>query len=484
MTLAPPAPRKLLTKINDDVVFYAHQTEAVRQMAKMSGALLADEPGLGKTLQAMTVAAIAFELGEMTKFLVVCPTTLKENWADEFDTYSTFTYWILPNKMSKERRQRFILDFKASNIDCLLVNYEQVVSHLEDLNRVGFGMAIYDEAHAIKGHKSARSKACRELQIPRNFPLTGSPMLNQVNDLWALLHRVNPHEWPSYWTFVNRYAVMGGYMDKQIVGIKNERELRGRIKGTMIRRTKKDCLDLPEKQLIPVKLELHDEQRVAYKQAKEELRVDIGDSDNPFEIANQMVKALRLKQICGTLATLPGMPDVSSKLDYAVEMIKDFANGGHSCVVFTQFRMVMSCLVARLEEAGVPAWQLHGDVPATERRATVNDWTRHTERGNPGAMACMYQVGGVGLTMNAASRVILLDKLYSPKMNEQAIDRLHRIGQREIVQIFDLIAARSYESKIEQIIKQKETIFGAVMDYEASDWKRKLIELAKEDDGD
>lgn len=470
----PHVHRKSVPRIKDEIEYYKHQADGIRQMLRMTSVILADDMGLGKCIQALTVTACALET-EIKRVLIVTPASLKGNWEEEMESFGrNFTCEILDGSPAQRNKQ--LAEFKS---DALIVNYEQVKPHVETLNQMGFGITIYDEAHYLKNRKSARTKACMLLNQPRHFLLTGSPLLNQVDDLWALLHRVAPYEFPNYWTFLNRYAVYGGYMDKQIVGVKNERELRERLGKYMIRREKKDCLDLPGKQIIQIKLDMHPEQRKLYDQAADEMvLVNPNDAANPFEIENSLVKLLRLKQICGTTAAIPGYDDHSSKLDKCVEMCQEFIGNGHAVVVFTQFREVLACMERRLDAAKVPYRSLHGGVKIPDRQPVVRAWTQSKK---PEVMLCMWQVAGVGMNLTRASTIIAIDKLFVPKLNEQGYDRCDRIGQKRVVQIYELIMRKSIEARIEQILKRKEGIFGAVVDVDNSNWKKKLIEAVKYD---
>ncbi len=480
MTPPTAAPRKSLTKIKDSTDFYPHQIEGVRAMARINSFLLADEMGLGKTLQALTVAAIDFERGFAHRLLVVSPASLKWNWADEIATHTRFTSDVLDGQ--PKARERQMVEFEELGTDVLIVNYEQVKSHLDTLNRLAFDIAIYDEAHYIKNHKAARTKAVLGLRARRHFLLTGSPLLNQVNDLWAPLHRIDPIGFPNYWSFLNRYAVFGGFKDKQIVGVKNQAELTERLRTVMIRREKKDVLDLPEKQIIQITVELHPEQRRLYKQAAEELKIDLPGAASPMEIENALTRFLRLKQICGTTAAIQGFPDHSYKLDRAVEMVEEITASGELVVIFTQFRAVLAAMKHRLNARGVGSFQLHGDVPMRDRQEVVRAWSDFKQprdapatANNSGvAMLAMLQVAGVGLNMTAASKCIRLDKLFAPKLNEQAEDRLHRIGASatQPVQIFDLICRNTIESRVEAILRHKSKLFGSLV--VESEWKRAL----------
>jgi SNF2 family DNA or RNA helicase len=480
------APRKSLTKIPDEVEFYDHQIEGCRLMAQMGSFLLADEMGLGKTLQALTVAAIDFELGKASRVLIVSPATLKGNWRDEIHKFTRFTCDVLDGTPSQ--RQQILDRFHTNEVDILITNYEQVRGHLDDLNRVHFDIIIMDEAHYIKNRSAARTKACHKLRAKRFFLLTGSPLLNQVNELWSLLHRIDPAGYTSYWRFVNRYCVFGGYKDKQIVGVKNRAELMMAIEQVMIRRLKKNVLTLPEKQRITIHVDLHPEQEKLYKQVNDELRLELSD-DTIESIDNHLTKFLRLKMICGSTGTLLD-EDHSLKLDWATEMVEEITHSepdspGRPVVLFTQFRDVQRLMAQRLEKVGVQSFLIHGDVPALERPEVVKTWADFRGPGDrPAALIVMLQVGGIGLNMTAADTCIFLDKLWVPKLNEQAEDRLHRIGAdlTKPIQIYEVIVNKTIESRIETILRRKSKLFDSVV--ESSEWKKRLMEALMEDDSD
>lgn len=472
------ATRGKLAKIHDEVEFYAHQADGVRWIAKTGNAILADEMGLGKSLQALSVAAIDFERGA-TRALVVTLATLKGNWLEEIGEHTSFSAVVLEG--SRAKRDKQLANFDA---DVLIVNYEQVVAHIGQLNAMGFDVAIYDEGHAIKNRTSKRTKACLKLEATRHIVVTGSPMLNNVEDLWSLLHRVNPVEFPKYWAFKQRYVVYGGFQGRQIVGVKNEKELHRKLSHVMLRRLKKDTLDLPDKQYVKVWVDLEPLQRKLYDEALEESIITLPNDPNPMQIENALVRFLRLKEICGSAGAIEGYEDASAKLDRAVELVGEVVDGGEPVVCFTQFRSVLRFLTERLKLAGVPTWQLHGHVPHAERVPLIRGWTNQAEAGVFGALCCMFQVGGVGLNMTAASKIILIDKLFVPKLNEQAVDRVHRIGADTTrpVQIFELLCRKTIEQRIERILSSKDRTFNAVVEGDQNAFKRALIAAMKEDD--
>lgn len=480
--------RKSLQKIHDSTMFYPHQLEGIRSMARMGSFMLCDEMGLGKSVQALTVAAIDFERDWASRIIVVCPASLKWNWQDECEKHTKFSTMILDGTPTQRRKQMQL--FEAMEFDVLIVNYEQVLAHVDEFNKMDFDIAIYDEAHYIKNYKAKRTKACLKLRAKRHFVLTGSPLLNQVNELWPLLHRVSPSEFPKYWTFVNRFAVYGGYQNKQIIGVKNRPELNAAVSRLMVRRLKKDVLDLPEKMYIPLYVELSPLQRQLYDSAMDDLQIDLPNNPDPLEIENALVKYLYLKQICGTAAEIEGYPDDSAKLDRAMELIAEITHTepdspGEPVVVFTQFRTTQRCLAERLEKAGIQPFLLNGDVKMDQRAEVVKQWSTYRDKnGTPGVLCGMVQVASVGLNMTAASSCIFIDKLYVPKLNEQAEDRIHRIGadKTKPIQIYSIIARKTVEQRIEAILNRKRKLFDSLV--ETNDWKKALYEALIEEDED
>lgn len=480
-TVTKPVGRKSLEPwILDSVLYYPHQIDGIRTLCSRRSFLLADDMGLGKSLQALTVFAVDVVRGWVQSAIIVCPVTLKGNWADEIDQFTRFPYVVLngtPNQRTKQLEQFSEIDGPR----ILIVNYEQVTAHLAQLDALNFDVAIFDEAHYLKNPKAQRTKACLSLNSRRSFMLTGTPMLNHVNELWSILHRISPQEYPKYWSFLNRYAVFGGYKDKQIVGVKNEKELTERLQRIMLRRLKKDVLNLPEVMITERRVDLTDEQRKIYNEIVEDMRAIRPEDADDEDIENALTKFLRLKQVCGTTKTFTGH-DISSKLDLAVADAIELLENNHKIVVFTQFRDVQECFADRLDKAApeYDIWTLHGDVKMDTRVPIVREWSHDKKAG---AIVCMLQVAGVGLNMTAARHAFFLDKLFVPGLNRQAIDRLHRIGQDETqpVQIFEYICRNTIENRVNQILRTKNKLFGEIVEADP-DWKRKLLRAIMEDE--
>lgn len=492
--------RSLEPYIKDDVRYYEHQVEGIRRMARMRSVLLADDMGLGKSIQALTVFAIDVKRGLGNKAIVVCPASLKENWREEIHKFMGTSVHVSvvvsgKNNSGVAERQKLLDRFEAvEGPKILIINYEQVVRNVTELNRMQFDIGIFDEAHYLKNPKAKRTKASLKLLLNRSILLTGSPILNHVNELWPLLARIGVENLGSYYGFCNRYCVYGGFSGQAIVGTKNEAELKRMLDDYMIRRRKEDVLDLPPVQYIQRVVGMHPLQRRYYNEIVSDLRLTNSQGEST-DVQNALTKFLRLKQICGTTACVPGEDqDFSHKLDQAVEDAWEIMATGHRVVAFTQFRGVQAAFVKRLKDAvprpapnmratprttPPPIFELHGDIPPDERQAIIRAWSLSVI---PGILVATFQVAGVGLNMTAARHGLFLDKQFVPALNQQAVDRMHRIGadKKQPVQIIEYFVKGSVEARVERILNTKKKVFRDIVD--ASVYTRKLIEeLLKEE---
>lgn len=455
-------------------------------MARRRNFLCADDMGLGKSLQAMTVFAIDVVRDMGDSMIVVCPVSLKGNWSDELMKFTRFPHIVLGveadpkrpgrlRKLDKTARMGQLLDFLGmQGPKVLIVNYEQVIGHFDILSKMKFHIRVFDEAHYMQNHKAKRTEACMDIKATRTGLLTGTPMLNQVNGLWPLLNMMDERLFGNYWTFVNRYAVYGGYEGKTIIGLKNEKELQTKLEPFMIRRLKEEVLDLKEPRIIPRRVDLHPEQQKLYDQLLEDEELTLPDYEDPVAVDNALTKFLRHKQICATTACLLGIEeDHSYKLDLAVEDGLALANDNQKVVTFTQFRPVIEAYKRRLMKAKVPVWELHGDVPTHERQEVVKAWG--ASRG-AGFLIAQLTVGGVGLNMTAARNCQFIDKSFTPGINDQCVDRLNRIGQdsTQPVDVYEYIVRGTVEQRVEEILRQKRRVQQII---EVDDYKRTLLQL-------
>lgn len=468
--------KSLAPWLHDSINFYQHQVDGVRLMIKRRSMILADDMGLGKSLEALTAFAVDVVRGWAETMIVIAPPTLKGNWAKEIETFTTFPYIILDGTPGDRMPQLFkYMAIKGPKI--LIIGYEQCVIHERELGGFAFDIAVYDEAHYIKSPTSVRTKAVLNIRSRRSFMLTGTPLENRIDELWCLFHRVDPERYPSYHLFLNRYAAYGGYNGKQIVGVKNESELINKLNGIMIRRLKKDVLDLPDVQYLDRSVDLYDKQRELYDMIDKDLQLVRPDQDEPEMIEHAFTKIIRLRQVCSTLVPFTG-EDISVKLDLALAEDEEILAKGEKIVVFTQFRPMLAAYIERAQKLNVPVFSISGDTPALERPKVADRWSATK---GPAIFVAMQQVAYAGLTLVAAKHGSFLDEHYNPQKNQQAVDRLHRIGASESqpVQIRRYMCRKTIETRVRYLNTMKRKLFDTVVNSDI-DFKRKLIAMLLE----
>lgn len=470
-----PAPRKSLEPwLSDSVHYYKHQVEGIRWGARHKNFLLADDMGTGKSLQALTTFVVDVKRGWATTLLVVCPVSLKGNWQEEIKKFTTIPSTILEG--SQFNRTIQITKFAGqSGPRILIANYEQIASELDILNALAFDCVIFDEAHTIKGWKTKRTQACLGLYGHRKLLLTGTPMLNGIPELWPILHIIDPKQFPDYHQFVNRYCAFGGHKGKTITGVKNEPELIEKLHKVMLRRMKSEVLDLPEVNDVIRKVDLYDEQRELYDSVADDFVLPDPITGEDTEIDNALTRFLRLKQICGNTLPFNGQ-DISAKMDAVLVDDAELIYQGEKLVVFTQFRDILDVYVERLRTLfpDVPVFELTGDVPHNDRIPLTHRWAGVT---GASVLVSMLQVGGVGLNLTASRNVSFIDELFVPGLNQQAIDRCHRIGAdlTQPVTVRRYQCRNTIEQRIQEILRGKSRLITGIVEQDR-DWKRKLIQ--------
>lgn len=465
-------PKKMPTKLRSDLFFYQHQLDGVRWLAGRKSWILADQPGLGKTIQSLSAAAIEWDQRGPLRILVVCDASLKRNWAKEILKLTEYRHHILEGINYTQREASFNA-YLAANDDILIVHYDQLVSRklkqpdgsfvrtkvVEGLLDMEWDIVIADEAHALKNPTASRTKALHNLRVRRWFLVTGTPMENRPDELWSLLKLAIP-ETQGYWKWVQRFCLYGGHGGHQIVGVKRKDELKTYLEDVMLRRLKRDCLDLPDKHYVKVETELSDVQKDLYRSIIDELVIKLPGSPTPMEVETGLKRSLRLRQICSTPANIEGLPDDSGKLDAVVAQTKDVLSGGNKLVTFTEFRGTLHCLERRYESLGIPVFTVFGTGMALDERDRRQErWAKSKE---PGVFLATRQSSGRGLTLTEANYMALVERPFNPSKREQEEDRIHRIGasSTEPVTIMDFICQGTYEDEVEKILERK----GALQD--------------------
>ena len=408
------------------------------------GGILADEMGLGKTIQ-----LIAFLLHKKNKrSLVVTPTSLIYNWKEEFEKFApSLNIGIIHG--SKSTRNR-ILDNKE-DYDVLLTTYGTIKNDIEFYKNEIFDYCIIDEAQNIKNPKAQNTKIIKEINAKVKFALTGTPIENSLIELWSIFDFIMPgylfDEKKFKKKFVNR-------SENEI------EELRSLIKPFILRRLKRDVItELPEKIEKKYYVPMTSEQKLAYKNYMKEVKLKLktGEDDN-ITIFSYLT---RLRQICqDPILVNKDYTGDSGKLNVALEIIEEVIEDNNKMLVFSQFTSVLKKIEEELNIRKIKNKYLDGSTSAKERIKLVSEFNDSKE---PEIFLISLKAGGTGLNLTSAKFVMHMDPWWNPAIEDQATDRAHRIGQKNIVEVIKLIAKDTIEEKIIQLQEDKREIINSVM---------------------
>ena len=425
-----------------------YQVTGVNYLLSLSemnfGGILADEMGLGKTIQ-----VIAFLLHKKSKkSLVVTPTSLIYNWKEEFEKFApSLNVGVIHG--SKSARNK-ILDNKE-NYDVLLTTYGTIKNDIEFYKNEIFDYCIIDEAQNIKNPKSQNTKIIKELNAKVKFALTGTPIENSLIELWSIFDFIMPGYLFDEKKFKRNFV---GRNEKEID------ELKSLIKPFILRRLKRDVItELPEKIEKKYYVPMTVKQKLAYKNYMKEVKLKLktGEDDN-ITIFSYLTK---LRQICQDpiLVNKDYIGD-SGKLNVALEIIEEVIEDNNKMLVFSQFTSVLKRIENELNIRKIKNKYLDGATNAKERIKLVSEFNESTE---PELFLISLKAGGTGLNLTSAKFVMHMDPWWNPAIEDQATDRAHRIGQKNIVEVIKLIAKDTIEEKIIQLQEDKREIINSVM---------------------
>jgi SNF2 family DNA or RNA helicase len=421
------------------------------------GGILADDMGLGKTVQALALIAHARERDQdLGPFLVVAPTSVAPNWATEAGRFAPgLRVEVALGTLARSGRE--IGDLVAA--DLVVTTYNLFRLDFDAYRTVPWAGLLLDEAQYVKNHHGKTYRCARQLDAPFKLAITGTPMENNLMELWALLSIAAPGLFPDPKRFAEHYAhPIGRSADGERLA-----RLRRRIKPLLKRRTKElVAAELPPKQEQTVPVELHPRHRKLYDTHLQRERAKVlallDDFDrHRFSILTSIT---RLRQ----LSLHPRLVDDShgtipcAKLDALVDQLADVMASGHRALVFSQFTKFLAAVRERLDGERIGYCYLDG---TTTKRGRVIERFRS---GDDPVFLISLKAGGVGLNLVEADYCFLLDPWWNPATEAQAIDRTHRIGQTRQVMVYRLISTGTIEEKVRALAERKAELFRGVLD--------------------
>jgi len=417
------------------------------------GGILADDMGLGKTVQALGFLQHLCEKNGKLKALVACPTTLMYNWENEIKKFTpTLTYQI--HHGAQRTRDKNIFD----SYNIVITTYGTLRSDIKLLSEQNFDCVILDESQAIKNPNSKVAKASCLLKSKHRLCMSGTPLQNNTFDVYAQMNFLNPGMLGTVEHFRNDFATP---IDK--FGEKEQKDhLRKLLFPFILRRTKEQVAkDLPEKTETILYCEMEDEQRKIYDAYRNEYRSKILGTIEEVGIGQSQLTILqglmKLRQICDSPAILnepEKLPNYSIKLDEIARELEENM-GNHKALVFSQFLGMLALIKAKLEELKIPYVYFDGSTAAHDREKAVKEF-----QGNEDVRVFLISLkaGGVGLNLTAADYVYIVDPWWNPAVEQQAIDRTHRIGQTNNIFAYRMICKDTIEDKIIQLQDRKRSL--------------------------
>ena len=450
---------------------YPFQRAGVAFMSRAGRALLADEMGLGKSVQAVR----AVEQLNAYPALIVCPNSMKWVWADEFRRWAPLRRVSVAAGGAAARRKA-IAAVAGGDADVLVINWESLRTHTrvagypsvkltddekkeKELNAVAWRVVVADEAHRGKNPRAKQTRALWYLgdRAEHAFALSGTPIANSPEDAWALMRFVSPAEYPVKTQWVDRYGLQSWspFGSLQVIGLRaeNKDELFRIMDPRFIRRTKEAVLpQLPPKVYASRFVELGPKQRKAYDQMREHMLAEL--DGGTLLASSPLARLTRLIQFASATAEIDGegnlvMADPSCKTEALAEIADEL--GGQKAVVFTVSVQLARMAAAKLEAEGYKVGSITGDVTGALRFDVI----RRFQESDLQFCVVTLGAGGEGITLTAAQTAIFLQRSFSFVQNNQAEDRLHRIGQTGSVEVIDVVARDTIEPHVHDIYRRK-----------------------------
>ncbi len=434
------------------------------------GGILADDMGLGKTLQALAlicyarghdceafVSAGPQAGGRTAPFLVIAPTSVVPTWVTEADRFAP-ALTVRPLTDTLARAGVGIADV-AAEADVVVTTYTLARLDQDHYRGVGWAGVILDEAQAVKNHNAKTHAAVRRLSAPFKLAITGTPMENNLGELWAVLSITAPGLFPDPAAFADHYAKpIERHGDSERLA-----RLRRRIRPLVKRRTKElVAAELPPKQQQILEVDLHPRHRKLYdthmQRERQRILGLLDDFDaNRFTILSAITRMRQLSLHAGLVAE-EHLKVPSAKVEALIEQLSDVIGGGHRALVFSQFTGFLTLVRERLDAAGIEYCYLDGRTRSRDKVLAA------FRQGDASVFLISLKAGGFGLNLTEADYCFLLDPWWNPAVETQAVDRTHRIGQTRQVMVYRLVSRHTIEEKVVALAQRKAALFRGVMD--------------------
>ena len=421
------------------------------------GGILADEMGLGKTLQTITYLLSEKQNDPSMKALIIVPASLVYNWYQECKQFAPELKVQVVNGGKDKRAEQL-----ETEADVYVTSYQSFRQDEKIHAKIAYQVLFLDEAQMVKNSQTKTAQALRKLTIPKRFALSGTPVENRLDELWSIFQVIIPGFFPSKAKFRKFSTELIAQM----------------IQPFVLRRTKEEVLlDLPERIETNYFNELSKEQKEIYLAQLEQIQKTLAQM-NSDEFKKNRISILagltRLRQICcSPQLYLDDFHGESGKLEQLKELLIQALENNRRILIFSQFASMLNLIEAELAKLDIPCFKLDGSTPSKQRMEMVEAFNQ----GDKPVFLISLKAGGTGLNLTGANTVILYDLWWNPAVEDQATSRAHRMGQKEVVEVWRLITEGTIEEKIYELQQSKRELFDQVMQGDEST----LSQLTEED---
>ncbi|WP_028325116.1 SNF2-related protein [Desulfatirhabdium butyrativorans] len=438
---------------------YPYQHAGVRFALYRPAALIGDQMGLGKTLQAIAAAILKSRIFGFSKILIITLASLKEQWKREIERFTNEKAVVVAGSVSN-RRRIYMEDAAPFKI----TNYESVLRDLDVIRRFEPDLVILDEAQRIKNFATKTAEAIKMLPRRHSLVLTGTPLENRLEDIYSIVQFLDPPLLSPLWQFAADHYLLSRTKKGKILGYRNLDKLNEKLKALVIRRKREEVLDdLPEEVVNTYFVDLDIRQRQMHASFSQKLVPLIHKKFlTPMDIRRMQELLLCMRRACDSTYLIDRSTQISPKLQELQSILEELVlANGRKVVIFSEWTTMTFLIGKLLSDMGIDFVELTGKVPVPKRQALIDAFTSRPEC----RAFLSTDAGGTGLNLQAADCIINFDIPWNPAKLNQRIGRVSRIGQKSShIHVVNLVARNSIEERILAGIQLKTDVFTGVFD--------------------
>ncbi len=455
------------SKIFNDLIntrLYPYQKEGVINIIKAGRVLLADDMGLGKTIQAIAAVEIYAKYFNVNKVLIICPTSLKYQWKREIERFSARIPCVVEGLIHKRKELYVQNDFYK------IISYGMARNDVKLINEWEADLVIIDEAQRIKNWKTKTAQSVKKINCDYSIVLTGTPLENRIEELHSIVEYIDRYKLGPLFRFIVNHQLLDE--TGKLKGYKNLRSINKTLEDILIRRTKREIIDqLPGRIDKNFFVEMTKEQISDHKDyydvvarlVKKWIRLGYLSEE---ERQNLLICLNCMRMVSDSTYILNQKSNHGNKVDEIIELIQEITEDhNNKIVIFSQWKRMFELLIKELDKMDIPFVYLNGDIPAIQRKTIIERFQNDHQL----KIFLSTDAGGVGINLQSANMLINIDLPWNPAVLEQRIGRIHRLGQKKHINVFNFISKYSIEHRILFLLDFKKSLFKGVIEEDGED---------------